>query len=54
MWHGQKLYDGGESFETCAGTSESRFERYDENSQGAQGTADLCGILWLAFGGYKK
>lgn len=27
---GQKLYDGGESFETCAGTSESRFERYDK------------------------
>lgn len=27
---GQKIYDGGESFETCAGTSESRFERYDK------------------------
>ena len=22
--------------------------------EGAQGTADLCGILWLAFGSYKN
>ncbi len=51
---GQKPYDGTDTFQTSAGTSEPKFIRYNNLRKRKTISPDLCTILWLAEGSHKN